>query len=441
MIELETLPKGWTVARLEEVCGILDGKRKPINATERANRIDGKNIKELYPYYGATGQVGLIDDFLLDGEFVLLGEDGAPFLDPFKNKSYLVRGKVWVNNHAHVLKSYFNNQYLNHYLNIVNYRNHVTGTTRLKLNQSAMKGISIPIAPFPEQTRILAKLEQLLTDLDKGIEYLKAAQQQLKIYRQAVLKWAFEGKLTNEKFEKTPLSTVIEKPKYGTTKKCDYKVKGTGVLRIPNIGNGYINNADLKFAKFDKEELKAYSLIDGDLLTIRSNGSVDLVGKCALVTQKDTDYLFAGYLIRLRPLKEKVIPKFLLLVLSSHDLRIQIESKAKSSSGVNNINSEEIKRLIISLPSLSQQEKIVQEIESRLSVCDKIEETIANSLQQAEALRLSIIKKAFEGKLVPQDPNDEPAEKLLERIKLEKLKKEQLKKGKNKSGGKIKRIS
>ena len=89
---------------------ILDSFRIPVNKKERAGRIAGKSAKELYPYYGATGQAGVIDGYLVDGEYVLLGEDGAPFLDAYATKAYLINGKAWINNHAHILKSKTNNK-------------------------------------------------------------------------------------------------------------------------------------------------------------------------------------------------------------------------------------------------------------------------------------------------------------------------------------------
>jgi len=303
-----------------------------------------------------------------------------------------------------------------------------TGTTFRAISGDVIKETKFFLPPLNEQHRIVAKIEELFSSLDKGIESLKTAQQQLKIYRQAVLKWAFEGKLTNEDakedelpagWKRVKLGTVIEQPRYGTSKKCNYDFRGKGVLRIPNISNGIIDASDLKFAEFNNDEVETYKLKEGDLLTIRSNGSVELVGKCSRITKKDEDYLFAGYLIRLRPLKENALSKYLLHVLSSSELRLQIETKAKSTSGVNNINSDELKSLVIPLCCISEQHAIVAEIESRLSVCDKIEESIEQSLKQAESLRQSILKRAFEGKLVPQDPNDEPASVLLARIKAE----------------------
>jgi len=190
------LPASWSYVRLEQICEILDSRRIPINNTERNARISGKTSSTLYPYYGATGQVGKIDDFIFEGEHVLVGEDGAPFFDPTKSKAYIATGKFWVNNHAHILKSYTSNKFLCYFLNQFNYSGFVTGTTRLKLNQASLKNIPILFPPLNEQVRIVTKIEELFSELDSGIASLKNAQEKLKVYRQAVLKHAFEGKLT-----------------------------------------------------------------------------------------------------------------------------------------------------------------------------------------------------------------------------------------------------
>lgn len=407
MSEIEVLPKGWVLAKFDECCENIS--------------LNGIRIKQ--KQYLNSGKIPVIDQGreLIGGYFndeLLVVPNEPPYVvfgDHTKVKKFVTFKFIAGADGVKVLKPYdFILPKLFYYF-IYAVKMPDKGYAR---HYQFLANSEFLIPPQNEQKRILAKLEQLLTDLDKGIEYLETAKQQLKVYRQAVLKWAFEGKLTNSfEIPLVTLSEVIEPPKYGTSKKCDYNTAGKGVLRIPNIGNGHIDSSDLKFALFEEDEEKPYVLLPGDILTIRSNGSVDLVGKCALITEKDKDFLYAGYLIRLRPKVDKILPKYLLSVLSSHDLRIQIESKAKSSSGVNNINSDELKSLIIPFPSKCVQEMILKEIESRLSVCDKIEETIESSLQQAEALRLSIIKKAFEGKLVPQDPNDEPAERLLERIR------------------------
>jgi type I restriction enzyme, S subunit len=193
---MSNIPSSWIVTKIEDVCHILDSARIPINAKERNARIEGRAQSELYPYYGATGEVGKIDGYLFEGEHILLGEDGAPFLDPFKDKAYLVDGKFWVNNHAHILTSSASNRFICHYFNKFNYSEYVTGTTRLKLNQSSLKEIPLPLPPLNEQKRIVAKIEVLFGELEAAVASLKTAQAQLKTYRQALLKHAFEGKLT-----------------------------------------------------------------------------------------------------------------------------------------------------------------------------------------------------------------------------------------------------
>ena len=204
------LPIGWVHSTLEDVADIHDNLREPVNSSERAKRHGP------YPYYGATGQVGWIDDYRQDGEYVLLGEDGAPFFDWSKEKAYLASGKCWVNNHAHVLKGKEGlclNRYLLYALNQTDYRGYANGTTRLKLTQSAMRQIPVNLAPPAEQHRIVAKIEELFSELDKGIENLKTAREQLKVYRQALLKHAFEGKLTvqwREQHAVTPAQAGVQ---------------------------------------------------------------------------------------------------------------------------------------------------------------------------------------------------------------------------------------
>lgn len=301
------------------------------------------------------------------------------------------------------------------------------GGAQPNISQTIIKQIKIPLPPLPEQRAIVAKLEQLFSELDSGVVNLKCAQEKLKIYRQAVLKKAFEGELTKEQamIQWSELGNYIDKPRYGTSKKCISEVLSRAVLRIPNIGDGILKHGDLKYADFDDSESEKLALKEGDVLVIRSNGSIDLVGKCALIQKSDIDYLYAGYLIRIRPNNDELNSRYLIYVLQSHALRVQIESTAKSTSGVNNINSGELCALQIPICTPKEQHQIVQEIESRLSVCDKLEESITTNLQKAEALRQSILKKAFEGRLLTEAELEAcrkeedwcPAEELLERIK------------------------
>ena len=166
------LPDGWVACRLEQVAEILDNLRKPINASERESRIKNRKIDELYPYYGATGQVGLIDDYIINGNYLLLGEDGAPFLDENAIKAYSINGKSWVNNHAHILSPKIDLEFLQYSLNQIDYSEYVNGSTRLKLTQTDMRSIKIMLPPLAEQKRIKSKIQTLFSQLDLMMESL-----------------------------------------------------------------------------------------------------------------------------------------------------------------------------------------------------------------------------------------------------------------------------
>ena len=166
------LPAGWAICQLEQVIEILDNLRKPINTNERNARIANKQEQDLFPYYGATGQVGMIDDFIIDGHYLLLGEDGAPFLDKYAVKAYAINGKCWVNNHAHILVPKIDFEYLTYFLNYVDYSKYVNGSTRLKLTQADMRSIEILLPPLQEQKRIKVFIQNAFHSLDAIMENL-----------------------------------------------------------------------------------------------------------------------------------------------------------------------------------------------------------------------------------------------------------------------------
>ena len=165
------IPDSWCWARLNCISINYDSYRKPVNSYDRKNRVLGKSKDELYPYYGATGQIGFIDDFLFNGEYILLGEDAAPFLDKKAQKAYMIKGKSWVNNHAHILQSLVFPEYLTNCLNSIDYFNYVYGTTRLKLTQENMNRILVPVPSIKEQR----KIAQAINNLFVLIESIKAS--------------------------------------------------------------------------------------------------------------------------------------------------------------------------------------------------------------------------------------------------------------------------
>ncbi|MHC1725767.1 MAG: restriction endonuclease subunit S [Syntrophobacteraceae bacterium] len=159
---LPLLPIGWVEVPLRYAAACLDGHRVPLNADERALR------KGDFPYWGANGIVDSIDDFIFDEPLVLLGEDGAPFFDKTKPVAFFVTGKVWVNNHIHVLRVApgFDPRFVTHALNATNYVPWIDGSTRDKLTQEKMGSIRLPRPPLPEQRTIADYLDRETARLD-----------------------------------------------------------------------------------------------------------------------------------------------------------------------------------------------------------------------------------------------------------------------------------
>ena len=436
------LPEGWKWVKLSDAVLIFDNLRKPINASERQKRINSKSEEELYPYYGATGQVGWIDDYLTQGEYVLVGEDGAPFLDVYKNKAYKIKGKTWVNNHAHILQEKLGltvNDYILYYLNSVDYRQYVNGTTRLKLTKSSLSEIKFPLSPLPTQQAIVSKIEELFSELDKGIENLKTAQQQLKVYRQSVLKWAFEGKLTNglnhdsfDLHDENDLNQAAEpKAVYQSAKHQENQANqknhsadkehlpeewkwkrlgdmfnfiggGTPSKSEKTYWNGSIPWASVKDIKGDYLEKPQDTITEKGLKNSASNlaneGDVILITRISpgkaiitnIVTAVNQD-------LKIVKPKFKTTSKFVKYFFNAIERDCV---KISSGTTVLGITLNNLNELLIPDLTIKEQTQIVQEIESRLSVADKMEETIQQSLLKAESLRQSILKKAFEGELV-----------------------------------------
>lgn len=303
------------------------------------------------------------------------------------------------------------------------------GGAQPNISPKVLENIEIPLPPLNEQKRIAKKLDELLSSVESIKTRLDNAPIIIKRFRQSILSAATSGKLTEvwreengivDEWENLKIDNLLEDIRYGTSKKCSYDNEFTPVLRIPNISDNGITTDDVKYAQFNEKELTNLSLKVGDILVIRSNGSIDLVGKNVVVTEAHADYLFAGYLIRMRFDNKKVISDYVHYVLSSPQIRGVLNITAKSTSGVNNVNSKELGAFPILLPTLKEQKEIVSQVESLFALADTLEEKIEAAKKRVNKLTQSILAKAFRGKLVKQDPNDESAEKLLQRIKNEK---------------------
>lgn len=385
----------WSYVPLEKVANICDGLRKPVNSKERAKRIEGKLNESLFPYYGATGQVGYIDDYLTDGEYVLLGEDGAPFLNPFASKAYIISGKAWVNNHAHILQSKSNNKFLCYYLNYFDYNSYVSGTTRLKLTQAQLKRIEIPDISKDEQQRIVSCIEELFSELDKGVETLQTIKEQLAVYRQAVLTSLYPEMTSENTVQLDSIAEITG----GITKGRKLDRSETiqlPYLRVANVQNGYLDLNEIKTIELKHSEREKYLLKYGDVL-YTEGGDRDKLGRGTIWKNEIKECVHQNHVFKARIDKKHALPQYVSYWSMSIPARNYFYVKGKQSVNLASINKTILSALPLPLPSLDTQKKIVTEIEDRFSVCDSIEQTVDTVLVQAEAMRQSILKKAFEG--------------------------------------------
>ena len=404
--ELE-LPQGWAETTVEHCVNILDGKRIPINSKERAKRI-GK-----IPYYGARGQTGWINDFIFNEELVLIGEDGAPFLDFAKDTAYVISGKSWVNNHAHVVRAIdelTSNQFLCHYLNIFDYHEIITGTTRMKLNQSSLKKIQVPLPPLNEQKRIVSKIEELFSRIDSAKQSLEYAKLQLEQYRQSLLKSAFEGKHT-EKWESVKLESITEKILNTNPKdNPDHKFKYCDIASIDNTNHIIVNPKNFLGKDAPSRARQIIHQEDVIFSTVRT-----YLHNFAIVPSELNNQLCSTGFCVLRG-DDSIITKLIFYLVQT----IQFESylnPLQRGTSYPAVRNNDILNYTFLLPPLDEQEQIVSQIEQGFSLIENTTQNIESSLQNLQTMKMSVLKQAFEGKLVPQDPNDEPASVLLERIK------------------------
>lgn len=261
-----------------------------------------------------------------------------------------------------------------------------------------------PLPPKPTQQAIVSKIEELFSELDKGIENLRTAQQQLKTYRQSVLKWAFEGKLTNENVKEGELPKgwkIVELKEVCEIKrgKSKHRPRNEPALyggKYPFIQTGDIRNASGRYITEYSQTYSDLGLHQSKLwpkgtlcITIAAN-----IGETAIL---GFDACFPDSVVGLLCNEKLLLNKYTNYFFVSYKQKLEELAPATAQK---NINVDILEKVVIPLAPIEEQKKIVQEIESRLSVADKMEESITQSLQQAEALRQSILKKAFEGRLV-----------------------------------------
>jgi len=398
--------KDWVEVELDEICTIQTGKHDANHSV-----INGR-----YRFYTCAFEYLRCDTKKFEGECLILPGNGANVGEVFYyNGEFDAYQRTYVISNINIVPKYLFYFMKGSWKSKNDDKQYGSATNYIRIGN--FTNYQVRIAPLPEQRAIVSKIELLFSELDNAVSNLKQAKNKLEIFRQSVLKKAFEGELTKGKITWIELGEVCSNVEYGTSSKSSETGK-IPVVRMGNIQNGHIDWNDLVFTS-DKEEIEKYSLTKEDVLFNRTN-SPEWVGKTAIY-KGERPAIFAGYLIRVNYKKEYVCGDYLNYFLNSHTAK-QHGNKVKSF-GVNqsNINGTKLKKYPFPLCSLKEQIQIVQEIETRFSVADKLVVSIDESLLKAEALRQSILKKAFEGELLSsselvacrKESDWEPAEKLL----------------------------
>lgn len=351
--------------------------------------ISGKNQKAvvnpngIYPIYGSGGIMGYADDYLCEAGTTIVGRKGTI------NNPIFVTERFWNVDTAFGITpgEELNPKYLYYFCRHFNFKELDKSTTIPSLAKRDLLAIEMPVPTLDEQERIVARIEELFSELDNGVETLRKTKQQLAVYRQAVLNQAF---LTASK--KVPLGQISD---MRLGKMLD-KNKNTGKLR------SYLRNINVRWFSFDlsdllemrieDEEVDKYTIEQGDLVICEGGEP----GRCAVWASEDTIF-YQKALHRVR-FTDGSNPRFYMYYIWFAAQSGKLNGFF-TGTGIKHLTGQSLAKVPVPTAERDVQDRIVSEIESRLSVCDSIEKTVDTALQQAEAMRQSILKKAFEGRI------------------------------------------
>lgn len=361
--------------------------------------VSGKNQKAVedsngqYPIYGSGGIMGYASSYLCDAGTTIIGRKGTI------NSPIFVNEPFWNVDTAFGISpgNELHPKYLYYFCCFFNFKELDKSTTIPSLAKRDLLQIQMPVPSISEQDRIVSKIEELFSKLDASVAELQAAKQKLKVYRQAVLREALEGDYPCVRLKEiaTAFSGYAFKSK---------KYSSDGRYVVVKIGNvkpfRFDFSRDLtKTSEIDDNILNKYLLKKGDcLITMTGSRGKRDYGYVAMIEDQD-NYLLNQRVSALRFNDSVALPKFYEYVLSSPQYRNQFFSYETGNVGQGNVGIKALTEPTVICPTLKTQEAIIQSIEFRLSLCDSIEQSIDTSLRQAEALRQSILKQAFEGAL------------------------------------------
>ncbi|KQU94909.1 hypothetical protein ASD12_24600 [Mesorhizobium sp. Root102] len=427
------LPKGWAETDLMEIIELHDSVRVPLNKSERSAKPGP------YPYYGANGLVDHIDEYLFDGEFVLLAEDGGNFDVPGKPVAYRVDGRFWVNNHAHIMKprASIPASFLLHWCNNWNWMPFVGGTTRLKLTQEGMRKVRLALPPLAEQKRIVAKLDALNAKSARARTELARIETLVSRYKQAVLSKAFSGELTSadtanannaeiltdgvvgypSQWRQMPLGEIADIKSgitLGKRRKPDEHLLEVPYLRVANVQRGWLDLREMKTVQVTAKEANALFLREGDVL-MNEGGDRDKLGRGWVWDGQIPDCIHQNHVFRVRLASGTVPPRFLSYYANEFGQE-HFFNEGKQTTNLASISKSKLSAMQVPVPPFEEAMKIVRGIEFAFAKIDRLAAEARRALELVGKLDDAILGKAFRGELVSQDESDDPASVLLEHV-------------------------
>lgn len=368
--ELNTMKHNWEYKKLGEVCEILDSKRKPVTKKDR-------KVGQ-YPYYGAMGIQDYVDSFIFDGDYLLVGEDGAKWGANDKS-AFQVHGKCWVNNHAHILKvneDEICSSFIEHYLVGKDLSSYITGAVVPKLTQASLVSIPIPLPPLPIQQKIVAELDKVSLIIDKKKQQLK----ELDKLAQAIFYDMFGDPVENEKgWEVKKLGEVCPVIVDGVHQKPNYTDSGKPFVSVVNINSGYLNLKGCKYVSCDDflQMTKKNKAERGDVLYSKVGATY---GIPALVNTDDDFALYVSVCL-MKPNRNLINSVFLKQMMATPFIKEQADNRIKGI-GVPDLHLNQIRDFNIILPPLSLQQSFAAKIEA----IEKQKELICRSIKEAQTL-------------------------------------------------------
>ena len=372
------------MARLGDICEILDSKRIPITASNRKAGI--------YPYYGANGIQDYVDDYIFDDELVLLAEDGGHFGSTDKPIAYRVSGKCWVNNHAHVLKpkDYLNVDYLCYSLMFRDVSSIVNGATRQKLTQADMREIEIPLPALNEQHAIVDNLNKIFTLISLRKQQLLKLDE---LVKSRFVELFGSIKNNHQRYPVVKIGSCAKLQGGFAFKSSDYLNDGIRLVQISNVNKDTLDWDSINCVpQAFLQKYKDFELHVGDLVLAMTRPvikSLDAV-KIATVSENDVPSLLNQRVGRFVVDRKKLHSVYLMVLCQMPEFREYVEAMSGNSLQPN-ISSKQVEDYSIVLPPLALQEQFATFVEQ----VDKSKFEIQKSLEKLETLKKALMQKYF----------------------------------------------